>query len=399
MKRKEIILPKVYHPKNNSLKGWFVYFSLFDDYSGKMKRIKRKEGFTKCKTLVECNRNAQILRDKYRKKILDGWSPFKEKGVVWSDHLEYNNTKKKVKPVRRSGKTISFYCSEYLNIKKNTWSKGSYDKSQSELRRFQKWIKKNKKDKQDISEFNIKNAFSFFKYLIEEKKLAGSTLNGYAITVRGVWKLIMKQNVMIKDPWVEIPKYDLKTKPQRPLKRGAISLLKSELEKNDNQLWLAAQFMYYCFIRPKELRFMKIKDIDLYDGRITLNGDITKSKKARTVEISTTFLDLLLSKYEFHTYPDDHYVFTLSGKPGEKPIGKNYFGFHFDKVRTDLNLPKDYKFYSFKHTGAVAALKAGADIKEIQHQMGHSSVQITDEYLKSMVGYESEFFKKRMPGI
>ena len=40
-----------------------------------------------------------------------------------------------------------------------------------------------------------------------------------------------------------------------------------------------------------------------------------------------------------------------------------------------------------------------ADIKEIQHQMGHSSVAITDEYLKSMVGWESEFFKKKMPEL
>ena len=64
-----------------------------------------------------------------------------------------------------------------------------------------------------------------------------------------------------------------------------------------------------------------------------------------------------------------------------------------------MNIPKDYKFYGFKHTGAVAALKAGANIKDIQHQMGHSSIDITDEYLKSMVGYESEFFKRQMPAL
>ena len=398
MKRKELILPKVYFPKNDSIEGWFIYFSMYDEYTGKMKRIKRKDGFANCSTLVECKAHGKSLQEKYRKKILAGWSPFKQKGVVWSDHLIYKD-KKIDKPLRKTSKNISYYCSEYLKLNKSTWADGSYAKVQSILRKFEAWLKKKKLNNLDISEFTEKHGFEFFKYLTEEKKLAGSTLNGHALAVKGVWKLIIKEYPLIKDPWVEIPRYDLKTKPQRPLKRGAIALLKSELEIKDSQVWLAAQFMYYCFIRPKELRFMQIRDIDLYEGRITLNGDITKSKKARTVEVTTTFLELLLSKYELHTYPDEYYVFTTKGKPGEKPVNKNYMWTHFDKVRKDLDLPKDYKFYSFKHTGAVAALKAGADIKDIQQQMGHSSVQVTDEYLKSMVGYESEFFKKRMPGI
>lgn len=103
-------------------------------------------------------------------------------------------------------------------------------------------------------------------------------------------------------------------------------MLKVELEETDPQLWLAAQFMFYCFIRPKELRFMKIKHLDLFEGRITLYADITKPNKTRIVDIQKTFLNKLISQYKLHKYNEEDYVFTILKEPGETPVGKNYFG-------------------------------------------------------------------------
>jgi integrase len=407
MRRKEIILPKIYEPSDGSIKGWFIYFSIFDDFTGKMKRTRRYEGFTKCKSIDECRTNAQRLVDEYTQKLNNGWTPWKDKQVIWSDNLVYSDIAKQRKPLRRTKKTISYWCSLYLDTNKNTWAKGSFDHARSELRIFTEWLKRNKLNEIDVSEFTKINAHDFFAYLESDKDLdskpkkplRGATKNNYAITVRGVWKLMRIKHPLIPDPWSEIPKYAKKTIPQRPLKRGVISVLKTYFEKNDPQIWLACQFMYYCFVRPKEMRFMQIKHLDLFEGKITLFADITKGGKSRTVEIAAEFLELLWEKYELNKFPEDYYVFTAECKPGKKPISKNYFWNHFDKARKELNIPKDYKFYGWKHTGAVRAIKAGASIKDIQQQMGHSDIKITDEYLKSMSGYESEFFKKKMPGI
>ncbi len=399
MRQKQIILPKIYQPSNDSIEGWFVYFTIFNEYKNKMQRFKRSQGFKACTTVEQCKKNATALKYKYTTKLKNGWTPFNDKSVIWSDNLVYNEISKKHKAIRKTKRNIPYFLSEYLERNKNVWAKGSYDKRRSELRIFKKWLEIKKLDRIDISEFTQQNANQFFEYLLEKRKLRGQTLNNYALCLKAVWKIVKKKYPLIKDLWAEIPKYSKRTIPQRPLNRGIIGVLKNELEKSDPQLWLAAQFMYYCFIRPKELRFMQIKHINLFDGKITLYADITKAGKSRIVEIDNDFLALLWSKYELNKYPLDYYIFTTKRKPGLKPIGKNYFWTRFDAARKRLNIPMDYKFYGFKHTGAVAALKAGADIKDIQHQMGHSSIEITDEYLKSMVGYESEFFKKKMPGI
>lgn len=399
MRKKEVILPKIYRPPHNSTRGWYIYFSVFDEFTNKMQRHRRTKGFVKCKTVAECLRNAYKLKNLYTKKLKNGWLPYNDDSIIWADNLVYYDIKQKIKPIRRSKKTISYYCSKYLEEKKRVLSPASYHKYVSELRIFENWTRSKKVDIIDITLFNIDNARSFLDFLQYEKNLKGSTLNNYLMTLVGVWKVVQKSNKLVSNPFQDIHRFPKKSIPQRPLKQGIIAVLKNDLEESDPQLWLAAQFMYYCFIRPKELRFMKIKHLDLFDGKATVFADISKTDKTRTVEIHNEFLTVLWSKYKLNSYPEDYYIFTTKKEPGEKNVGKNYFWARFDAVRKRLNIPNDYKFYGFKHTGAVRAIKAGANIKEIQGQMGHSSIETTDEYIKSMVGYESDFFRKEMPTI
>jgi integrase len=49
-----------------------------------------------------------------------------------------------------------------------------------------------------------------------------------------------------------------------------------------------------------------------------------------------------------------------------------------------IDLPKGYTFYSWKNTGAVMMYKNGVKMKYISLLMGHSSIEITDIYFKSL---------------
>ena len=72
---------------------------------------------------------------------------------------------------------------------------------------------------------------------------------------------------------------------------------------------------------------------------------------------------------------------------------------HFDKIRKLINLPRDYKLYSFKHTGNVMAVKAGIGLKELQMQNGHHSLDQLNAYLRQMIGTESEALRTKGPII
>jgi integrase len=55
--------------------------------------------------------------------------------------------------------------------------------------------------------------------------------------------------------------------------------------------------------------------------------------------------------------------------------------------------------YSWKHTGVVQAYKNGVDIKAIQLQCRHYSIEQTDVYLKSLGFVENTPFLNGIPEI
>ena len=58
------------------------------------------------------------------------------------------------------------------------------------------------------------------------------------------------------------------------------------------------------------------------------------------------------------------YLFSASGRPGDRPLGKNYFRCHFNLLRDKLGLSPDYKLYSFKYTGGVALVNNTGTVDE-----------------------------------
>lgn len=412
MRKKKVLMPRIYKPENGKPSTrWHVEFSVFDEIEDRMQRFRKTTGFSKCTTEAECWANAHKLKREYSKKLGNGWTPFDDRTkVIWEDDLVYQSDYKGKKPLYNTRKTVAYYSTLFLKTKLNT-SPGSYKTYMSKLRKFRTWLEDNKLNQKDVSIISEEDAKRFMTKLNEKQKKSGKTNNEYLRLFKEFWGFINKDRKGINNIWSDLPRYKNDTKPQRPMRKNILELLKKEMHKDIKpkyknqwaspkpQLWLAGQFMYYCFIRPGELRQMRIKNLDLFEGKAILYAEFTKTDKTRVVDIPEKFANLLITKYKLQNYPEDYFIFTRDGKPGKEMIGANYFNKHFAKVRENLGLPKDYKFYGFKHTGAVKALKSGANIKDIQHQMGHSSVQITDEYLKSMVGYESEFFKKKMPVI
>ena len=115
----------------------------------------------------------------------------------------------------------------------------------------------------------------------------------------------------------------------------------------------------------------------------------------KTVVIPEPFLKYLI-EVGIDQYPAEFYLFGNKGIPGEIHLGKNHLYNQFVKVRTALNLPKDYKLYSFKHTGAVKASKV-VTIKDLQMQLRHSDLGMVDEYLKQMQVTDSDDLRDKFP--
>jgi integrase len=67
-----------------------------------------------------------------------------------------------------------------------------------------------------------------------------------------------------------------------------------------------------------------------------------------------------------------------------KKIGRNTLGERFREVLNGLGYGRDYQLYSWKHTGAIACVKAGISLKELQLQLRHHSLDMVDRYLRQL---------------
>ena len=154
--------------------------------------------------------------------------------------------------------------------------------------------------------------------------------------------------------------------------------------------------MFYCFIRPGEQRQLRIADINFELSYIEVRAEISKNKKTQKVAIPDHFLAEL--QY-LKKYPNNYYILGRIGEPDAQPIAENTIYNAHSKALDRLQIRGRYSFYSWKHTGAVRCVQAGLNIRDIQNQMRHSSLDMTAEYLKGLGVMQSEDLIKKFPKL
>jgi integrase len=79
-------------------------------------------------------------------------------------------------------------------------------------------------------------------------------------------------------------------------------------------LWSAVRWVFYQFIRPDELRNLKISDIDFDDWKIKVKA--TSAKNSRSVWMPIVDgLKAELQPLSLYQYPQNYYVIGLDGLP------------------------------------------------------------------------------------
>jgi integrase len=186
------------------------------------------------------------------------------------------------------------------------------------------------------------------------------------------------------------------SEPLRIFQRNQQLRLAEYLQKHDPELWRFCQFQFYCFIRPGELRQLRVGDI-LWDSmEIRMPGTVTKNGKTENAVIPNVFAPVVEATYLMRD--PDEYLFPSRSCLTE-PIGRNNMGSRHRRVMEQLKYPKGFTLYCWKPTGAVMAIRAGVGVKELMLLMRHSTLQQTDRYLARYGVRDLTSFRKHMPAI
>lgn len=401
MKRKKlVILPKLNDAGGDLSKKWFVYYSVRDPRTDKMERFKDHAGLS-CPEESERRSLATEKIQALTEKLKRGWTPFlDDTEAIYEDQLQYKNVADIYGKQTALNATFRMFASQYIEEKKKeNLEEKTIQTYVSKLRKLTLWSEV-KKGSIDITAFDNALILEFFHYLIDEKGLAAGTIEDYRQVISSAFDFIKDRGVITANPVYNIPAGVDKDMAPRPVAEYDIEIFREVISKQDPQLWMAIEFETYCFLRPgKELRLLRIRDIDFARGLINVDRFRAKTNRERYATIPWHFMLKLRNLYKLQQYNRDYYVFGKEGKPGEKCLGKNNLKNRFNKFRSKLNMPYTYKLYSWKHTGNSLAADSDINMLALRDQNGHTSVQTTEIYLKHKLGVVNKEIQKRFPNL
>ncbi len=381
-------------------KNWFVQYSYRNPVSGKMCQFRISKGLNSIKDCEKRKAKGKAIVEEINAKLKNGYNPYEDLNVIYEDQIIRSNSAKKKGNQKTSKQTIRYFSNLWLEKKKeNGIRHGTYISYKARLRIFDEWLQTRHMSDKDVSVITEKQAKDFITYLKVERKIGGKTINFYAALINNLFQFIKTHHrKRLNNPFSDFEYFKSDTKITQYFPDRSIRLFKEYFLQNEPQLWLVVQLMYYCYIRPKEIRFLQIKHINFEDGFILVPAEISKVRKDRR-PVMPEFLRIYMAQLKIESYDPANYLVTLLQKPGKNPVGQNYLAAHFRKARKVLGISGDHRFYGWKHTGMVKANQAGISTKDIQNQAGHSSLDMVDKYLKSSTPVESEALRTRFPEI
>ena len=179
------------------------------------------------------------------------------------------------------------------------------------------------------------------------------------------------------------------------LKEGELrQLLEAPRRMRDR---LIIKLLYETGMRVGELSALTIGDVDLESGEITIQH-AKRHHEGRKVPIVSSWTKAMLRDY-IGTRKNRKDPLFVSNKRG--PLSRRQIERLVHNYGNEIGLDKDKKHpHVLRHTHAVHALKSGIDLRTLQQNLGHSSIEVTAIYLTMDIDdRKEEYTKHRLPGM
>ena len=160
---------------------------------------------------------------------------------------------------------------------------------------------------------------------------------------------------------------------------------------------LIIKLLYETGLRVGELAALTIGDVDLEAGEITIQ-QAKRHKEGRKVPLVNSWTKSMLRDYIGSRKMRRDPLF-VSNKRG--PLSRRQVERLVANYGARIGLDKDKRHpHVLRHTHAVFALKSGIDLRTLQQNLGHSSIEVTAIYLTMDIDDRKEEYSKHpLPGM
>lgn len=374
-------LAEIVHHGYDLSKRWYVIFYAWDVSQERVVRKRLFEGINKKKTVTGRLEEAGYIVRAVNRDLREGKVLGKEDTPI--------------KKVNLSTFTVTRAIEFIQSEKKDTGHRENYTRSfLTVINNWKEFLEHKQIDDITMRKLTRDHMFEFFGYLKKVKKVSNKTHNNYRNYLATTFNFLLKRDpkLFTINPASVIDSLPVVAKKHAAFTDKQVTvIIKKCKELKYNQLLLFIQFVYYTLARPNELIQLKISNIDLEGRKIFIPGEVSKTKFDETVGISDRLYEVI-KKSGVMKFPPDYYVFGFSKAYVKNPGPKRYatpdpMWRKNQEVLKEVNLYQlnnNYSLYSYKHSGAISLYQATKDIKLVQRQCRHKTLNQTNEYLRDL---------------
>ncbi len=280
---------------------------------------------------------------------------------------------------------------EFLDA--NTIEKGNSKNTRyaykNDLVQFNYWVKSKNISYSKITENQIE------KYLIflGKRGYENSTVSRKTACLKAFFKFLLKENIYKKNIMDKISRPTKNNLLPKSLSSNEINKIFNHLEanrsRNSYRDRVIIEILYGCGLRISELTSLNTHDINFEESTIQCTGKGNKQRVIPTNNSCLKSIDDYLQNERSKIKILSKNQALLVNKNGSR-ITRQTAWSSVKGIINKLKLDSDITPHTFRHTFATDLLKGGANLRQVQEMLGHSSLAATQIYTM----LDNEWIKK-----
>jgi len=348
------------YPKLHQGKDWYVDFLSFDPVEGRLKRKKYMIPASLSKT-EKRKRGAEMV-GMLTTNLQRGWNP-------WAGNQN-----------SRGYTTVDECLDLYMKyVMKKTRIK-TQQAYRSRVNMLKKFIDTRAFPIRYIYQYDEAFITEYLDWLYLDHEVSETTRNNYRDWCYGFGEWLSARRFIANNPAAKIPLLREKEKKRKDLTAKMISQMEEYLMDTNRYFLLACYMEYYTFIRPTELSYLKIKDINIKEQSVMVYGEHSKNKRDSKVGLNKKIIMFMIDLGVLNA-PGDYYLFGKRFRPSPDRFGPDQFNREWKRMRKELKWSDVYQFYSLKDSG-IRDLANSAGVVVARDQARHQDVTTTNRYIQ-----------------
>ena len=349
-------------PKLHTGSKWYVDLYAYDPATDTMRR--KKFHLDNIEKITERRKRANEMIESLTKLLRSGWSPWINAETNRSYTLLEDALQKYEAYVERMPK--------YKTRKSYT----------SRLNIFRKYNASRLLPIRYVYQFDTAFVSDFLDYIFLDRETNARTRNNYRQWCASLATFFIEKQYLTTNPVEKIKTIAETGKKRQPLTAQMLHELEQHLRDSHPYFYLACMMEYYTFIRPEELTYVKLADINVKEQSVFISGEVSKNKHDGKVGLNAKIIMFMIDLGVFK-YPNDYYLFGPKvSRPSAKRSDSEMFRRKWNTlVRKGLGWADCYQFYSLKDSG-LRDLANAEGIVIARDQARHTDVATTNKYLQ-----------------